>query len=301
MIAINHLLFLSYRRITQNDVNFAISLFCKNICYSIIICTICKQYFFYYQIIPDSNFVLGNAQVPPSFPIVYCSDGFCELSGYPRARIMQKGCACKFFYGPETDPSGKKKIETALKEKSELQRLEMRFYKKNGTPFWCLLDIVPIKNEKSEVVLFLASHKDITATHNQFTGINSLAVPGIGGPISSIVHSSPVSDGSLSSLENKKFDEDDDDTDSPEFGGNVPLSLLDSNAPTNYNYGERRRSRAILYQLSANYSGNRALSGKFGDTNNHQGHHNKISLHTKLTGPQVRKTKHDSYCYYLQT
>lgn len=31
-----------------------------------------------------------------------------------------------------------------------------------GTPFWCLLDIVPIKNEKREVVLFLASHKDVT-------------------------------------------------------------------------------------------------------------------------------------------
>jgi len=31
-----------------------------------------------------------------------------------------------------------------------------------GTRFWCLLDIVPIKNEKGEVVLFLASHKDIT-------------------------------------------------------------------------------------------------------------------------------------------
>lgn len=31
-----------------------------------------------------------------------------------------------------------------------------------GTQFWCLLDIVPIKNEKSEVVLFLVSHKDIT-------------------------------------------------------------------------------------------------------------------------------------------
>lgn len=33
-----------------------------------------------------------------------------------------------------------------------------------GTPFWCLLDIVPIKNEKRDVVLFLASHKDITHT-----------------------------------------------------------------------------------------------------------------------------------------
>lgn len=31
-----------------------------------------------------------------------------------------------------------------------------------GTRFWCLLDIVPIKNEKGEVVLFLTSHKDIT-------------------------------------------------------------------------------------------------------------------------------------------
>lgn len=31
-----------------------------------------------------------------------------------------------------------------------------------GTQFWCLLDIVPIKNEKGEVVLFLVSHKDIT-------------------------------------------------------------------------------------------------------------------------------------------
>uniref|UniRef100_A0A3P8TT93 Potassium voltage-gated channel, subfamily H (eag-related), member 8 n=1 Tax=Amphiprion percula TaxID=161767 RepID=A0A3P8TT93_AMPPE len=30
--------------------------------------------------------------------------------------------------------------------------------------FWCLLDIVPIKNEKGDVVLFLASFKDITDT-----------------------------------------------------------------------------------------------------------------------------------------
>lgn len=34
------------------------------------------------------------------------------------------------------------------------------FLPENG--FWCLLDIVPIKNEKSQVVLFLVSHKDIT-------------------------------------------------------------------------------------------------------------------------------------------
>lgn len=31
-----------------------------------------------------------------------------------------------------------------------------------GSPFYCLLDIVPIKNEKGNVVLFLVSHKDVT-------------------------------------------------------------------------------------------------------------------------------------------
>ncbi|XP_043270708.1 potassium voltage-gated channel subfamily H member 8 isoform X3 [Venturia canescens] len=110
-----------------------------------------------------SNFVLGNAQVPTLYPIVYCSDGFCELTGHPRAQIMQKGCACKFLYGPETTEEDKAKISKSLESKTELKH-EVVFYKKDETPFNCLLDIVPIKNEKGDVVLFLASHKDITNT-----------------------------------------------------------------------------------------------------------------------------------------
>lgn len=43
------------------------------------------------SIAKDSNFVLGNAQVPSLYPIVYCSDGFCDLTGYARAQIMQRG------------------------------------------------------------------------------------------------------------------------------------------------------------------------------------------------------------------
>lgn len=43
-----------------------------------------------FSLLVDSNFVLGNAQVS-GHPIVYCSDGFVELSGFSRAQIMQKG------------------------------------------------------------------------------------------------------------------------------------------------------------------------------------------------------------------
>ncbi|XP_063930893.1 potassium voltage-gated channel subfamily H member 8 isoform X1 [Zophobas morio] len=171
-----------------------------------------------------SNFVLGNAQVPTLYPIVYCSDGFCELTGFTRAQIMQKGCACKFLYGPETKDEHKTQIDKALESKNEL-KLEVIFYKKNGTPFWCLLDIVPIKNEKREVVLFLASHKDITNTKmaemSECELYDSAAVLGA------------------------------------RFRGADSCLLADANGnldpeapPANYG---RRRSRAVLYQLSGHY------------------------------------------------
>ena len=144
---------------------------------------------------------------------------------------MQKGCACKFLYGPGTDQEKITEIAKALEAKTELQ-VEVQFYRKNGrnlqylqikiekgkiskyllyyqaiyvrlflcislfllnissklhcigivyilsyyifytgSPFWCLMDIVPITNEKHDVVLFLVSQKDITS--------NRLAVPGV--------------------------------------------------------------------------------------------------------------------------
>ncbi|KAK2512085.1 Kcnh8 [Columba guinea] len=110
-----------------------------------------------------SNFILANAQVAKGFPIVYCSDGFCELAGFARTEVMQKSCSCKFLLGGETNEQMILQIEKSLEEKVEFKG-EIMFYKKNGSSFWCLLDIVPIKNEKGDVVLFLASFKDITDT-----------------------------------------------------------------------------------------------------------------------------------------
>uniref|UniRef100_A0A8C2K3X6 Voltage-gated delayed rectifier potassium channel KCNH4 n=1 Tax=Cyprinus carpio TaxID=7962 RepID=A0A8C2K3X6_CYPCA len=110
-----------------------------------------------------SNFILANAQVSKGFPIVYCSDGFCELTGFARTEVMQQSCACKFLYGPETSEHIILHVDSAFEDRSEFKE-EIMFYKKSGSVFWCLLDIVPIKNEKGDVVLFLASFKDITDT-----------------------------------------------------------------------------------------------------------------------------------------
>ncbi|MBN3307251.1 KCNH8 protein, partial [Amia calva] len=78
-----------------------------------------------------SNFVLGNAQVQSLYPIVYCSDGFCELSGFARAELMQRSCACHFLYGTETSAQLIGEIQVALDERREF-KTEVVFYKKGG-------------------------------------------------------------------------------------------------------------------------------------------------------------------------
>ncbi|XP_072295847.1 voltage-gated delayed rectifier potassium channel KCNH8-like [Eucyclogobius newberryi] len=153
-----------------------------------------------------SNFVLGNAQVQSLSPIVYCSDGFCELTGFARGELMQKSCMCHFLYGSETSESLTVQMQKALDERKEF-KTEIILYKKSGSKFWCLLDIVPIKNEKSEVVLFLVSHKDIT--------------------------------------ENKSLDHGNESETDAETG----LQIHHVSRPSGFS-AERRRSRAVLYQLS---------------------------------------------------
>ena len=83
--------------------------------------------------------MLGNAQAQ-GFPIVYCSDGFCELTKFSRAQVMSKSCACKFLWGADTTEAERKKIDDSLEEQVEL-KTEVLFYKKNGELSFLLLTL----------------------------------------------------------------------------------------------------------------------------------------------------------------
>lgn len=43
----------------------------------------------------ETSFLLGNAQIV-DWPVVYSNDGFCKLSGYHRAEVMQKSSTCRW-------------------------------------------------------------------------------------------------------------------------------------------------------------------------------------------------------------
>ncbi|XP_072158548.1 potassium voltage-gated channel protein eag isoform X4 [Bemisia tabaci] len=109
----------------------------------------------------DSSFLLANAQIV-DFPIVYCNESFCKISGYNRAEVMQKSCRCTFMYGELTDKETIARIDEVLENQLHDQ-FEILLYKKNKTPLWLLLQIAPIKNERDLVVLFLLTFRDITA------------------------------------------------------------------------------------------------------------------------------------------
>jgi len=79
----------------------------------------------------DRKFVIANAQIETN-PIIFCNDGFCELSGYSRAEVMQKCCLCDFLHGPLTSSVGMLQIRDAL-QGSEEKQVEILYYRKEGT------------------------------------------------------------------------------------------------------------------------------------------------------------------------
>lgn len=90
---------------------------------------------FFYFPFADSNFLLGNAHGLYGYPIVYCSDGFCELTGFVRTEVMQKTCACNFLHGAETNERVIRLVDKALEGQVEYQG-EVCFYKKNGEGYY---------------------------------------------------------------------------------------------------------------------------------------------------------------------
>lgn len=66
-------------------------------------------------------------------PIVYASDGFVKVTGYPRTDIIPRNR--RFLQGRHTDRQSVKRIRMAIDTREESVELLLN-YKKNGEPFW---------------------------------------------------------------------------------------------------------------------------------------------------------------------
>ncbi|VAH31358.1 unnamed protein product [Triticum turgidum subsp. durum] len=106
----------------------------------------------------QQTFVVSDA-TRPDIPIIYASAGFYTMTGYSAKEII--GRNCRFLQGPETDQNEVSKIRDAVKAgKSFCGRLLN--YRKDGTPFWNLLTVTPIRDDNGKVIKFIGMQVEVS-------------------------------------------------------------------------------------------------------------------------------------------
>nr|AML79188.1 putative LOV domain-containing protein [Idiospermum australiense] len=104
------------------------------------------------------TFVVSDA-TKPDCPIMYASAGFFSMTGYSSKEVI--GRNCRFLQGPDTDPVEVEKIREVVKTgKSYCGRLLN--YKKDGTPFWNLLTITPVKHDSGQVIKYIGMQVEVS-------------------------------------------------------------------------------------------------------------------------------------------
>ncbi|KAG7258366.1 hypothetical protein CRUP_000505 [Coryphaenoides rupestris] len=78
----------------------------------------------------DRKFVIANARVE-NCAIIYCNDGFCEMTGFSRPDIMQRPCTCDFLHGVLTDAAAIGQVAAAVLG-SEERKVDITYHRKDG-------------------------------------------------------------------------------------------------------------------------------------------------------------------------
>ncbi|KAB5577194.1 hypothetical protein PHYPO_G00207140 [Pangasianodon hypophthalmus] len=101
----------------------------------------------------NKNFIIANARVQ-NCAIIYCNDGFCEMTGFSRPDVMQRPCMCDFLHGERTKRHSIAQVAQALLG-SEERKVEITYHRKDGSDFLCNTHIIPVKNEEGVVMMFI--------------------------------------------------------------------------------------------------------------------------------------------------
>nr|XP_056717322.1 potassium voltage-gated channel subfamily H member 7 isoform X2 [Euleptes europaea] len=112
----------------------------------------------------NKKFIIANARVQ-NCAIIYCNDGFCEMTGFSRPDVMQKPCTCDFLHGPETKRHHVAQIAQALLG-SEERKVEVTYYHKDGSAFMCNTHIIPVKNQDGVALMFIINFEYVTDEEN---------------------------------------------------------------------------------------------------------------------------------------
>uniref|UniRef100_A0A9J7X3C6 Potassium voltage-gated channel subfamily H member 7 n=1 Tax=Cyprinus carpio carpio TaxID=630221 RepID=A0A9J7X3C6_CYPCA len=112
----------------------------------------------------NKKFIIANARVQ-NCAIIYCNDGFCEMTGFSRPDVMQKPCTCDFLHGEQTKRHAIAQVAQALLG-SEERKVEITYHRKDGSDFQCNTHIIPVKNQEGVVMMFILNFDHVLDEEN---------------------------------------------------------------------------------------------------------------------------------------
>ncbi|MFT5833048.1 MAG: PAS domain S-box-containing protein [Cognaticolwellia sp.] len=112
------------------------------------------------SVIVNANDAVIIASVNKKIPeIMYVNRAFVEMSGYEESEVQKKGFG--IFVGEETDRIEVQGIADAFRDFESIKS-ELIFYRKDGTPYWVGISIVPLKDKNGKTTHFVSIQRDIT-------------------------------------------------------------------------------------------------------------------------------------------
>ena len=93
------------------------------------------------------------------YPLVYVNDAWERFTGYEPGEIL--GRNPRLLQGPETDPGTIEELAAAV-EREEPTTVEIRNYRRDGTPFWNELTIAPIHDDEGELAHYVGFQIDVS-------------------------------------------------------------------------------------------------------------------------------------------
>lgn len=110
----------------------------------------------------DKKFIIANARVQ-NCAIIYCNDGFCEMTGFSRPDVMQKPCTCDFLHGQFTSRHAVAQVAQALLG-SEERKVEITYHRKDGECCglrWCAQHMTSNSLSKSNHHVLVSCHPSV--------------------------------------------------------------------------------------------------------------------------------------------
>ncbi|EGG00118.1 uncharacterized protein MELLADRAFT_118111 [Melampsora larici-populina 98AG31] len=119
------------------------------------------------------SFVLSNPRFRDN-PVVIVSPGFAAVTGYDSKGII--GRNCRFLQGPKTNPNSIERLRKGLQAGEPCVELLLN-YRSDGTPFQCLLTILPLFDQKGGLTYYIGGQVNVTGALKAFGDLASVVRP----------------------------------------------------------------------------------------------------------------------------